>query len=381
MVRICIVGWYGTETLGDRAILDGIFRIFGELFGSYEVHLGSLWPLLTERTLLLDGDIYRSNTPGLKLTLFDARNKKELVDHVRECGYCVMGGGPIMDINELAIVEFAFRTAKKHGRKTILFGCGLGPLKKSANVRITDKLFSCSDIIIFRDTNAIETASSLYGGRFDGKIYALCDPALVSLGAYLEKNPERPKSGSILTVNFRAFPPEYGKYPVTEKDFCSLLCRAASVYEKILLTPMHTFFIGGDDRYFLTKIAREVDKSNIHVQQKPLNLHETYSIFREAAACIGMRYHSVVFQTLLNGNNYIFDYTDSRTGKIISFLKDIDKSGFYKDRYTNLKDANIEFHYDKVIDTLNEMSVFNYGMDIFEHSISMYRSTVDQIAV
>jgi polysaccharide pyruvyl transferase WcaK-like protein len=381
MIRICIVGWYGTETMGDRAILDGIFQIFGELFGNYEVYLGSLCPILTERTLLLDGAIYTANAPGLKIAVFDARNKKELTGRVQECDYCIMGGGPIMDIDELSIIYFAFKTARRQGGKTILFGCGLGPLKKPANINITGKLFSFADIIIFRDAKAPKTALSLYGGRFSGKIYSLSDPALVSVGKYLEKNPEKPESGNTLAVNFRAFPPEYGEYPVTIKDFCSLVCRVSCVYEKVLLIPMHTFFIGGDDRYFLTKIVREANQNNVQVQQKPLNLYETYSVFRGAAACIGMRYHSVVFQTLLNGNNYILDYTDSRTGKIISFLEDIDKDGFYKDRYVNLKTSKTEFNSGKIIDALDRAPAFEYPKELFERSISSYRNTLNQIII
>jgi polysaccharide pyruvyl transferase WcaK-like protein len=378
MINICIIGWYGTETTGDRAILDGIFQIFGGLFGSYEVDLGSLYPMLTERTLLLDGNIYSSNTSGLKLSFFDVRNKKDLITHLRKCDYCVLGGGPIMDIDELSIILFAFYTAKKAGKKTIVLGCGLGPLNKPANRNIAGKLFSFSDMIIFRDTGALRTAESLYGRRFAGKLYALCDPALVSLGKYLEKNPVRAGSVNTLAANFRTFPPEYGEYQVTIKDFCSLVELASRVYEQVLLIPMHTFFIGGDDRYFLTKLAFEVKKNNVHVQQKPLNLYETYSLFCNATACIGMRYHSVVFQTLLNGNNYILDYTDSKTGKIISFLEDIDKPGFYKDRYINLKDTKTEFDPDKIVDRLDRGSAFNYGKEIFETSMAAYKHTLNQ---
>jgi polysaccharide pyruvyl transferase WcaK-like protein len=379
MPRICIIGWYGTETIGDRAILDGIFQIFGALFGTYEVYLGSLCPILTERTLLLDGYIYSGNAPGLKLAFFDSRNKKELINRLEKCDYCVMGGGPLMDIDELSIILFAFRRAKKIGKKTIILGCGLGPLNKPANKNTVGRLFSLSDMIIFRDTRAPQTVTSLYGGRFTGKIYALCDPALVSIGKYLNKNPDRPGPDNTITVNFRAFPPEFGEYPVAVKDFCALVDRASSVYEKVLLIPMHTFFIGGDDRYFLTEIAFGVKKSNVRVLQKPLNLYEAYSVFRGAAACIGMRYHSVVFQTLLNGNSYVLDYTDNKTGKIISFLEDIDNSGFYKDRYINLKSVRPEFDSDKIIDTLGKTPALDYGKEIFKDPAASYKRVLNQV--
>jgi polysaccharide pyruvyl transferase WcaK-like protein len=234
-------------------------------------------------------------------------------------------------------------------------------------------------MIIFRDTRALQTVTSLYGERFTGKIYALCDPALVSIGKYLNKNPDRPGPDNTVAVNFRAFSPEFGGYPVTIKDFCSLADRASCVYEKVLLIPMHTFFIGGDDRYFLTEVAFGAKKNNVHVQQKPLNLYGTYSVFRSAIACIGMRYHSVVFQTLLNGNNYILDYTDSKTGKIISFLEDIDNSGFYKDRYINLKSKKNEFDSDKIINALGKTPAFDYGKEIFENSMIAYKQVLNQV--
>ena len=81
------------------------------------------------------------------------------------------------------------------------------------------------------------------------------------------------------------------------------------------------------------------DKHNpqISVQNDPLNTVDTMNEFLEAAFCVGMRYHAVVFQTLINGRNMILDYTDPQTGKIGNFLTQIGAVTHYQHSYVNLQ--------------------------------------------
>ena len=69
-----------------------------------------------------------------------------------------------------------------------------------------------------------------------------------------------------------------------------------------------------------------------------MNLHELYQIYANATSCIGMRYHSVVMQTILNGNNYIVEYTNHIDGKIAGFLDFIGEKEYYKERNWNIRD-------------------------------------------
>ena len=57
------------------------------------------------------------------------------------------------------------------------------------------------------------------------------------------------------------------------------------------------------------------------------------NIYRNACLCIGMRFHAVLMQTILNGNNIILDYTDPKRGKIIELMRQLDIEDVYKDRY------------------------------------------------
>ena len=53
-MRILILGWYGTETIGDRAIFAGLMQLLSQSLGDINVTVGSLNPFFTERTLIED---------------------------------------------------------------------------------------------------------------------------------------------------------------------------------------------------------------------------------------------------------------------------------------------------------------------------------------
>ena len=69
MVRIVIIGWYGTETIGDRAILAGLFRVFKHTFDCFEIQLGSLFPVLSERTLIEDYSFFAKCVGNKQFTI------------------------------------------------------------------------------------------------------------------------------------------------------------------------------------------------------------------------------------------------------------------------------------------------------------------------
>ena len=111
--------------------------------------------------------------------------------------------------------------------------------------------------------------------------------------------------------------------------------------KEIRLIPMHYFYIGGDDRVFLNSIALDLKLENIKVQNPNLTLKETIEIYQNAYFNVGMRFHSVVLQTIASGKNYVIDYTEPKKGKIFGFLSDIDKDEFYTKRSISLQEDTI----------------------------------------
>ena len=86
MVKIAVIGWYGTETIGDRAILAGLVRVFALTFNDFSIRLGSLFTVLTERTLLEDIDFLSecSGTERLSISILHSLNHKCLRNNIED---------------------------------------------------------------------------------------------------------------------------------------------------------------------------------------------------------------------------------------------------------------------------------------------------------
>lgn len=137
---------------------------------------------------------------------------------------------------------------------------------------------------------------------------------------------------------------------------------------------LHTFSVGGDDRFIQSKLARQFEWEKISAIQKPLSLKEAYELVYNSEGCIGMRYHSIVFQTYLNGNNYAIDYTDSKSGKIKAFFDRIDQEKFYTQRYYSIFESENTFF--NIEDTKKR---FIYDLDIAKQSLYQYRKFISNI--
>ena len=78
----------------------------------------------------------------------------------------------------------------------------------------------------------------------------------------------------------------------------------------------------------------------MYVYNKPPTLTETMNLYKNALFCFGMRFHSVLLQTILNGRNYVLDYTDPIKGKIFNLLNQLNVFDKYQNRYYSLVSDN-----------------------------------------
>jgi len=343
MVKVTIVGWYGTETLGDRAILAGLFRLMVKAWGTdIEIALGSLIPMFTNRTVYEDIDFYKqlANAPRLTIKTFDSLKPGELRKSIKHSDVLMIGGGPLMDIEPMYMLEYAMLYASRLKRKTVVAGCGWGPLKIPEYIRSAKNIVDNADIAIFRDEKSLH--SYLTCGGKNSKAISTIDPAFIAAYSFHNRNTKLP-SQDLIAVNFRdvtldQYDGDATKY---EKIFTDTVQKLLNTFpDRVLLVPMHSFSIGGDDRYLLNHIKRLVDSERVIVANDPMSLECLMKTYYTAKACVGMRFHSVVLQTALNGNNYILDYTDPEHGKTISMLHTLGIEGAYTNRYYNLIRGN-----------------------------------------
>ena len=379
-MEITIIGWYGTETIGDRAILAGIIKVLSLYSTSISIRLGSLYPFYTERTLFEDMFFFKkiSNNKLSNISIFDSKKPWQLENNIKHSDLVMVGGGPLMDLIEMNMLEYAFFYAKRIHRKTLLFGCGWGPLKDAKYIEKAGRLVELSQYTIFRDNLSRSQCLKLFP-QFEDKVSSSIDPAIIACD-YFIKNYKVTRSEDYIAINFRDVLLEgnhYAKTNVTHDVFTRIIKTINSQTSlPIKLIPMHPFFIGGDDRVILNNIKEEVDLDNVSVEHEPLSLFETMEKYYHAKICVGMRFHSIVLQTFLNGNNYILDYTDSLTGKIIGFINQLNLNKFYSKKYCSLYEKNNQLNID-----LGDNSRYIYSTEVVVEAQNHYLSALSKIDV
>lgn len=341
MVKITIIGWYGTETIGDRAILAGLFRLFSEKHRDYEVKLGAIYPFYSEKTLLEDEGFLKAcaGKDKLAVSVFDTMSPRALREAIRMSDAVVIGGGPLYDSPAMFMLEYAMKFARKHQKRTLILGCGIGPLYRNIYRKTLVQILMNTDTCIFRDRVSEQECFCLTG-RTD-RVYSAIDPAVLALSFFAESVPVDPVEECI-AVAIRKYPGGFRLAPgVTEEGVDELVVGYLKQIQQqtgkeICMVPMNYCDSGGDDRKIMNQFRFRASGLRLQVQNEPLNTFQTMKFFQNSWGCVGMRFHSVVFQTFLNGNNLILDYTDPATGKIGNFLQQVKAAEHYKNSYVNL---------------------------------------------
>lgn len=343
-MNIVIVGWYGTETIGDRAILASLLMHFTSAENKACFKIGSIYPFFTERTILEDLSFWKSiiKNQDFDISIFDSRNDRELSSEIRNSDIVVVGGGPLCDMMSMYLVEYALKKAKKYHKNTMVYGCGIGPLYNNEFKKCTKNIIEKSDITILRDEASYLQCKNLKVNNIDSVYYSI-DPAVFCIQAFKNLNKTVLYNNEVV-VNLRDFPENYKspdfsvKRPINEIAF-ETVKHLEEYGRKIHLVGMHSFCVGNDDREILNKFKYLVNSDAI-VENNPMTLQQTMTCFQSAEYCVGMRFHSIVMQTMLNGNNYILNYTDTINGKIPAFLSQIHGTPFYNSRILNLQKIN-----------------------------------------
>lgn len=379
-MNILILGWYGTETIGDRGILAGILSLIRQQTDQkIEVQIGSLFPFFTERTVKEDTPFYQQYSQcDYPLSIVDSTDIKALEKAIVKSDWVIMGGGPLMHISQLFIIEYAFKYARKKGKKTMIFGCGVGPMHKKRFVRSLKRILNHSDEIILRDSLSLDYLKSLYG-NIPWDVQIGIDPAVQAALDFLAHYRQPEEVAPYIAVNFRKFPILYGNEDLNKKidnTLKDILVKIDEQFEMpIELIPMHYFHVGDDDREILTVFKFKCDSKKIEVQNVPLSLEETFIKFHNAQFCLGMRFHSVLFQTLVNRKNYVLDYTEKSVGKISGFIKMVNGESFYSDRYILLQDIanqtpNLDFS--------THQEVFDLDTDVIQKQLDVFKTMLSK---
>lgn len=325
-LKVLIVGWYGTETVGDKAILGGIMANYRKDHPGVTFVVGSLNPFITVRT---------RQEMNERFEVIDVYSSA-FFDAIVSCQHIVMGGGPLMDIDELAVALLGFRLAKTMGKERVIAGCGIGPLFHDRYESAVKEMLALATQISVRDTKSQQKAMD-WTGRQD--IPMTGDPSLVYLRS-LRFDQDLPKKREIACF-LREWPTEYNmdiepavfekkRQQFEDKLAKSILDLALSNGCTIKLYSMHTFWVGGDDRIYYRAFIKKhfADYPDlISYEKTPSSVDQITKAMKQSFLNITMRFHSVVFAHTLDTPFIAIDYTNG--GKIFQFLKDNQASSHY----------------------------------------------------
>ena len=315
---ILITGWYGTETTGDKAILGGIIDEYKEQYKDIKIKISSLYPFVTERT------IYELGIEAEVVPVYSS----DFFMTAAAADETIIGGGPLMELEVLSVLMWAFYFAKKNDRITKVYGCGVGPLFTEERKDAVKTILSLADEILLRDENSKLLAEDMSGK----KCMNIGDPAV----EYIKKTARKfnvVKDEKKLSLFLRDLTyHEYFKnltwdefvllknqYEQGLADNIKYLCAKEGVTPHFYA--MSNFIIGSDDRdfnyYFTDKYLSDID---FFVDNKLSTVESVTEQMLSSEYVVCMRYHSAVFANTLNTKFVAVDYTNG--GKVLGYFKD-----------------------------------------------------------
>ena len=316
---VFVLGWYGTETVGDKAILGGIVDFYKKEYDNkVDFVFGSLFPFITERTckeLNIDAKVISTKT-------------LDLIRYAKTSDEVVMGGGPLMDIRELYVPYLGFEVAKAFGKKTTVFGCGIGPLKKKKYSKTVRDMFALTDDVKLRDSKSIEVFNA-YGFNKEAQLFG--DPAkgfIKTRNNHIEVEKENVLSCYLRDWTFEYFDGDRESFLIEKVKFengiAKLIKEEANrlQVDRIELHHMHNFVVGNDDRdfsrYFIETYFK--DDERVIMNKKLSTVDSIIEAMKKSKQNICMRFHSVLFAHTLKVEFLAIDYTMG--GKIHAYLED-----------------------------------------------------------
>lgn len=311
---VLITGWYGTETVGDKAILGEILETARKRYPNRRMKITSMYPFVTQRTL------YELNESAEVIPVFG----NQALFEATGAEAVVMGGGPLMDLECLALPLWLFQIAKKMGGRTIIQGCGIGPLHGEKFVQGAAELLKLADEISLRDAPSVAWAHENAG--IDAALTE--DPAIAYLRGHFP-NKKAGKSGGVLACFLRELPAEYfgelscEAFLKFRQDFEAALAQNIKhVCKRFGLKPhfyaMHNFVVGNDDRDFNFRFADTYfEPGSYEVDPKLCSIEKNLDLMCAAEKVICMRFHSSVFADYVEADYIPIDYTSG--GKVAAF--------------------------------------------------------------
>lgn len=312
---VAIVGWWGSETVGDIAILGQLLTEIDETDGGGRPVVVSFDASLTRRSLSMLG---RSTVPVVPLGPASAWT-------VVGARAVVFGGGPLMESPSLPIWAMRAAVARLAGARVMLFGNGIGPLRSARASRAVAKLLQRSTQVTLRDSAALQwahehapevRAERTFDPAFDF-VRSACAPTV--------------KREPVLALALRTPPAAYlGVTDVAEatERFVTLLAgtldglldRHDVSLEGVV---MHTGHAGSDDHVLYERLRAKLRHAErLHVRPGVHLPSDVIATLQRSQAALTVRFHAMIFALATETPFVAIDYARPE-GKVSASAHDV----------------------------------------------------------
>lgn len=312
--RTTIVGWWGSETVGDVAILGQLLREIAEVAPGARPCIVSFDAALTRDALAALG---RSAVPVLPLGW---RSAWALV----ACRALVFGGGPLMESPSLPLWAWRARMARLAGARVMLYGNGIGPLRGAASTAAVVSLLRSATQVALRDAEAVTWARAAVG-RAD--LVLTFDPAFDFVRTAM---PPAAARRPVLALALRAPPARYLGITDAAAATAAFVDGLAAALDDVLDREavdlhglvMHAGHADSDDRAIYAQLRERLRHADrLHVEPDLPTPAQAIAALRSARAALTVRFHAMVFALATETPFVAIDYARP-TGKVSATAAD-----------------------------------------------------------
>ncbi len=291
-------GYFGSGNIGDDAILLGLIAGLGNT--SHQLTVLSGHP---EETFRLYG-----------LRSVPRKEMDKVKDAIESCDALVYPGGSIFqDVTSFASVAYysqLVKIAKSRGKKVILLGQGIGPLKGFLGRRAAASAFASADVIAVRDPQSVATLKDL-GVKAHPRVTA--DSAFLLPAPKVDENQQGFNVGNMKSVGISVRP--HGK----NKEIIQLFGELTRLLFQNNFMPVLMEMDKNNDGELIQEIAKAQGGKipDLRKLQTPMQLQQRLS---RMDAVIAMRLHAGILATTVGIAPLMVSYDP----KVSAFAKVLD---------------------------------------------------------
>ncbi len=322
-----ILGYYGYGNSGDDALLQAVINDMKEQDASFT-------PIVFSHDSKKTAQIY-----GVEC--IDRFNIKQVNDALRRARMLILGGGSlIQDITStksLMYYLWCIKRAKKLGCKVMLYGNGIGPITKAANIKLAAKVLDSVDVITLRDRESLDMLTDI--GVKSPKISVTADPAF-SLDAATPAAHNMSVKGEYVCMSVRDFAGS------NENFIDGFAAMADYIAEKYNVTPVFVPMQYERDLAASEKAAAKMKADTVIIKDK-LTPEQLIATIKGAKAVFAVRLHTIIFAAAAGVPALGIEYDP----KVASFQKYMEQPYFISPK--QLEDGYFEKITDQFMDNLD----------------------------